>query len=157
MATIITSIRDLPKEPGIYAMIGGRGRSGDIAYVGKTGNLRRRLDQHLIKRNSSVATGTSAVVLNVDQIKEVRWWLNPEFYDDNICEAAELIAFDVLQPVLRSRGKSSEKSKKHFKDPDFQERFTRFFEGEPTGRLVLPSMADLMERVSELEKYVREK
>ena len=100
-------------------MIGGRGRSGDIAYVGKTGNLRRRLDQHLIKRNSSVATGTSAVVLNVDQIKEVRWWLNPEFYDDNIREAAELIAFDVLQPVLRSRGKSSEKSKKHFEDPDF--------------------------------------
>jgi hypothetical protein len=58
----------VPKEPGIYAMYGGLPPRTWVAYVGQAGNVAQRLAQHLDRRSSSVATGTSAVGLNVDYI-----------------------------------------------------------------------------------------
>ena len=56
----IHSISDLPNTPAVYAMYGGQGRSLHVAYVGIGGKLRGRVEQHLVRRGSSVATGTSA-------------------------------------------------------------------------------------------------
>jgi hypothetical protein len=56
----------VPKESGIYAMYGGLPPRTWVAYVGQAGNVAQRLAQHLDRRSSSVATGTSAVGLNVD-------------------------------------------------------------------------------------------
>ena len=44
-----------------------------VAYVGMGGNLKQRIEQHLIKRDSSVTTGTSAVGLNTDHVRRVDW------------------------------------------------------------------------------------
>jgi excinuclease UvrABC nuclease subunit len=60
-----------PKEPGIYAMYGGLSPRTWVAYVGQAGNVAQRLAQHLDRRSSSVATGTSAVGLNVDYVAYV--------------------------------------------------------------------------------------
>src|SRR5688572_7500924 len=82
----------------------GGGRSPRTAYVGIGGKLRQRVHQHLVKRDSSVTTGTSVVRLNVEYVREVAWWEHDEFNDREWLEAGELVAFDVLEPDLRSRG-----------------------------------------------------
>lgn len=72
IATLTTEIRDiaaLPRVPAVYLMLGGSPRFA--AYVGIGGDLRERVSQHLVKRDSSVVTGTTAVGLNPDHVREV--------------------------------------------------------------------------------------
>ena len=56
------SISRLPAVPAIYAMYGGD-PSRHVAYVGKGKSLIGRVGQHLVRRDSSVVTGTTAVGL----------------------------------------------------------------------------------------------
>ena len=54
----VETIGDVDRTPGIYAMYGGdQAGRGWVAYVGIAGNLHRRLEQHVIRRDSSVVTG----------------------------------------------------------------------------------------------------
>ena len=50
------------------------------------------MSQHLLKRDSSVATGASAISLNPDKIAECHWWIHESFGAREYLEAAELIA-----------------------------------------------------------------
>jgi hypothetical protein len=50
-----------------------------VAYVGVAGGLKPGIIHRLVRRDSSVATGTSAVVLNPDYVTELRWWEHPDF------------------------------------------------------------------------------
>jgi excinuclease UvrABC nuclease subunit len=69
----ITATSELPNLPAIYAMYGGQGRSRYVAYVGLATKLKSRVEQHLVRRDSSVTTGVSAVSLNPEYVTEVRW------------------------------------------------------------------------------------
>lgn len=100
---VAAAIGELPTVPAIYAMYGGQDRRY-VAYVGIGDNLRRRVTQHLVNRNSSATTDTGAVRLHPEQISAVMWWEHPSFADRVGLEAAELVAFDMLQPTMRSRG-----------------------------------------------------
>ena len=51
------------------SMHGGRGRGAHVVYV--AGKLKQRVEQHLVRRDSSVTTGASAVCLNPDLVTEV--------------------------------------------------------------------------------------
>lgn len=62
----ITSISQLPAVPAVCAMFCGHGQGLYVAYVGIAGALRQRINQHLIIRDSGVATGTAAVGLRAD-------------------------------------------------------------------------------------------
>jgi uncharacterized small protein (DUF1192 family) len=146
------SIKLLPTVPAIYALYGGKGRQY-VAYVGLADNLRRRVQQHLVNRDSSVATGTSAVGLNPDYIRAVEWWIDDDFSDRTALSAAELVAFDVLEPALRSRGGISAASKDLASDASFRNRIERLL-AEPSGRLDFPSVGHLMERIASLEERV---
>lgn len=53
----ISEIADLPSCPALYALYGGVGRNLYVAYVGIADSLKRRAVQHLLNRNSSIATG----------------------------------------------------------------------------------------------------
>ncbi len=64
-------------------------------------------------------------------------------------EAAELVAFDILEPALRSRGGITERAKKMYEDGGFQTRMRPVFEGEPTGRLVIGSLADVWKKIED--------
>jgi len=130
MVEPIYLITDLPNSPAVYAMFGGRGNSLYVAYVGIADHLKSRIQQHLVRRDSSVATGTSAVVLNPDYITELKWWEHPEFSERAFLEAAELAAFDVFEPSLRSRGRISHKSKELYENNDFREKMREFFSSE---------------------------
>src|SRR6476660_7223155 len=101
---LANAIAQLPNAPAVYAMYGGRGRGLHVAYVGIADDLRGRINQHLLRRDSSVTTGVSAVALNPDLVSEIRWWLDPRFAQREVLEAGEQIAFQVLNPALRSRG-----------------------------------------------------
>src|SRR5688500_1441825 len=126
----------VPNGPAIYAMYGGResGRGLYVAYVGVADKLKTRLQQHLVRRDSSVTTGTSATGLNVAYVTEVRWWTRQDFSERSVLEAAELIAFEVLNPALRSRGRASETARALAGNEGFAAEAESLFSGPPTGR-----------------------
>jgi hypothetical protein len=61
MTTHVETIWEVARTPGIYAMYGGEhiGAAGLPASASLC-NLHHRLEQHVIRPNSSVVTGTSA-------------------------------------------------------------------------------------------------
>lgn len=146
------AISDLPNVPAVYALYGGRGRGQHVAYVGVTDKLRQRITQHLVRRDSSVVTGVSVVSLNPDLVSEVRWWLHPTFHDPAHVSAAELVAFDVLEPVLRSRGALEAQAHALYADETFIGQMRDLFGGTPSGRVVIPTLADALERIAALER-----
>jgi predicted GIY-YIG superfamily endonuclease len=52
-------------------MYGAHGSDLDVSYVGIAGHLKRRIEQHLIRRDSSVTTGTSVVSLNPELVTKL--------------------------------------------------------------------------------------
>ena len=151
MAISIKPWNAVPKEPGIYAMYGGLTPRTWVAYVGQAGNVAQRLSQHLDRRSSSVATGTSAVGLNVDYVTHVDWWLHPSFSNKTYRLAAELVAFRILDPALRSRGGIEQSAIDISEDPRFASEIEVLLTGEPAGRYRPPALSDLADRVAELE------
>jgi hypothetical protein len=151
----IATISDIPQVPAVYAMYGGRGSSRYAAYVGVAKNLRQRIIQHLINRDSSVATGTTAVGLHPDHVREVWWWADPPFADRATLLAAELVAFDTIEPALRSRGGIEQAAFQKYGEEEFKRSMTALFTSQPTGRLVLPTLQEALEKIADLEQRVR--
>jgi hypothetical protein len=148
------SVSELPSVPAVYAMYGGRGRSIYVAYVGIADSLRQRIIQHLVRRDSSIVTNVSAVGLNPDYVTEIRWWEHPNFENREVLEAAELVAFDVLDPALRSRGAITERAKNLYADSSWAEGIVPLFASEPTGVLYIPTLQDALEKISKLEERI---
>ena len=148
-------LSSLPNRPALYAMYGGRGGNKYVAYVGVAGELRPRIGQHLIRRDSSVTTQTSAVTLNPDKVTEIEWWENDEFSDRVALEAAELVAFEVLNPALRSRGNIRHDVRELVANQEFVERIKNLLRKEASGKLEIPNLSRIIERLQELEKRVR--
>ena len=146
------SLSSIPKAAGIYAMYD---RSGNVARVGLSKNLRSRIGQdHRIYHNRD-----SATVLNPDKVSCICWWLNPRFSDKAYREAAEVVAFEVLNPSLRSRGKVTKRAKDILEDQTFRDEMARLFRGDPSGVFrpktldnLVNLVLELHNRVSELEK-----
>lgn len=150
----ISSISDLPSVPAVYAMFGGRGRSLYVAYVGIASSLRSRINQHLVLRDSSIATGVAAVHLNPDCVTQIQWWEHGKFPDVSAREAAEVIAFEIFEPVLRSRGATTGRASQLCQDETFCSEMRKLFVGEPHGRLIIPTLQDALVKISELEKRI---
>lgn len=152
---IVYSTSDLPNEPAVYAMYGGKGRSRYVAYVGLGTKLKGRVEQHLIRRDSSVTTGVSAVSLNPDFVTEVQWWTHSKFTEQETLEAAELIAFDVLEPALRSRGGITDRAKRLYEEASFRDEMMAVFNGEPDGRLLIRNLPQAWDKIQEIDERLR--
>jgi hypothetical protein len=124
MHTAMTSVSELPSVPAVYALYGGAGRGLYVTYVGIADRLKERITQHLVRRDSSIVTGVSTVGINPDLVTEVRWWTHPDFSDRAVLQAGELLAFDALEPALRSRGGITGEAKTLY-SPRFQHSFSR--------------------------------
>lgn len=148
----VERVSQVPNTPAVYAMYGGRGAHLYVAYVGVADRLRRRVDQHLVRRKSSVTTGISAVALNPEQVTELKWWTHERFTDKTSLYAAELVAFEALDPVLRSRGGIQVQAHQLAKVEPFHGEMRTLFLGPPAGRLVLPSMQNALDRIARLER-----
>lgn len=145
-------LSDIPNVPAVYVLYGGKGRNRYRAYVGIANKLRQRIDQHLLKRDSSVATGTSVATLNPDYVTEVEWWTHPKFKNRVFLNAAEKAASDSFQPTLRSRGKIPTASLKLYGKPDFQKEMKALFSSPPSGKIIIPTLLDAISRIERLEK-----
>ena len=150
------TISELPAKPAVYALMGGSGRNRHVAYVGIAGKLKGRITQHLVLRDSSVATGTSAVGLVPEHVREVAWWDHSSFEERRKLEAAEIVAFGVLDPALRSRGAPESLAREQAGEPEFEAEMRALFVGRPTGRLRIPSLLEALARIRSLEKRVAE-
>jgi len=133
-------------------MYGGRGPGRYVAYVGIGQSLKPRAFQHLVRRDSSVTTGTSAVQLNPDYVTESEWWEHPDFTQRHVLEAAEMVAFEVLDPALRSRGAPQHRARDLYAEKSFREEMRALFSGKPAGRLVIETLGDALERIAVLEE-----
>lgn len=149
-----TSISDLPNTPAVYAIYGGQGRHAYPAYVGSTRHLKTRIQQHLISRDGGVSASTSAVSLNADHVTEVRWWRSLDFRNPSKRRAAESLAAEELNPVLRTRDRISNEAKLHMADPQFCNRMQILFRQESSGCLILPTLGGALDRIAELEQRV---
>jgi hypothetical protein len=143
----------LPRGPGIYAMYAGEPPCTWVAYVGTAGNLHARLFQHFVRRDSSVVAA-AAVHLDLDYIRYVEWWEHQSLTDDTTRLAAELVAFDVFEPALRSRGVVSRPALELYSDPDRHAELERIFAAEPTGRFVHARLPDVARQVYALEARI---
>jgi predicted GIY-YIG superfamily endonuclease len=156
VTVVIDRIAETPLVPAVYALIGGRGRASFVAYVGVADKLRRRIEQHLERRDSSVATGSSAVALIPQNVTEVRWWVHRRFRNRAMLEAAEQVALETLKPSLRSRSLVAKAAQTVLDDDEITSEFVALFTGAPAGRLILPSLQDALDRIAELETRVDE-
>jgi hypothetical protein len=148
---VVYSVADLPQVPSVYAMYGGRSRGRYVAYVGIAKSLKPRIIQHLVRRDSSVATGTAAVQLNPDYVTELEWWEHPDFAQRHILEAAEMVAIETLDPALRSRGAPQHRARELYADEAFRQEMQSLFSGEPAGRLTILTLEDAFDRLVGLE------
>lgn len=157
MKTVL-HINQMPTAPGVYALCSGQGAYRHVAYVGSSDNLRRRIYHHLVRKSSSVVTGEAAVSLNPDLVTEVDWWEHDRFSEPLAVEAAEIVAFEVLEPTLRSRLKVVRAKEYLDAHPELRESMHALFIGTPTGRLtrrsVLRQLEDAVERIQSLEEQV---
>lgn len=146
------SLEGVPNRPAIYALHGGTVGKRPVAYVGQAGKLRDRLQQHLVRRDSSVTTGAAIVSLNPDLVRAVEWWEHERFSEPAALGAAELVAFDVLNPILRSQGRPQASARSLYADMQFHEEFQQLFSGPPSGSLTIETLAGLSARVQSLEE-----
>ena len=156
-ATItVQLINHLPSVPAVYALYGGRGAHRYVGYVGISDNLKRRINHHLVQRSSSVVTGVAVASLNPDLVTEVEWWEDKSFGQSLRLAAAELVAFEVLNPALRSRQNTKKADALLEENPEFHERMKYLFEMPPCGRLIRQSLQQVVERVENVEAQLAE-
>ena len=153
----VASVAELPNVPAVHAMYGGRGRALHVAYVGETEKLKRRIIQHLVIRDSSITTGASAAQLNPDLVTGVHWWEHRVFRKRHVRQAAELVAFDVFDPALRSRGAFQERAKRLYENRAFKKRMCSLFRSKPAGQLTISTLLDLERRLAVLEAKLASK
>jgi hypothetical protein len=113
----------------------------------------RSCRRHDIRRDSSVVAA-AAVHLDLDYIRYVEWWEHEHFNDDTTRQAAELVAFDVLQPALRSRGMAPLAAQELYSDPDRHAELEQVFRAEPTGRFFHARLPDVARQVHALEARI---
>lgn len=149
---VFLGIADLPNRPALYALYGGTGRHAYVAYVGITDKLKRRVAQHLLTRDSTAATGTSATGINPDYVTEVRWWEHRRFSKPAAREAGELVAFKLFDPALRSRKPIGQAAQELLKNSPFRKEMKMLFKKKPTGHLRIPSLEQVWRRLSAFEE-----
>lgn len=103
-------------------------------------------------RDSSVTTGASAVSLNPDLVTELRWWEHAQFSHRDWLEAAEMVAFDLFQPVLRSLGGIRTAARSLYTSEQFQVETRTVLSGDPAGRYLPITLDETIPRIELLEE-----
>ena len=82
--------------------------------------------RRFVRRDSSVVAAAAAGI-DLDYIRYVEWWEDARFQDEAARHAAELVAFDVLDPVLRRRGNPTSAAKILYDDSAFRAEMETVF------------------------------
>ena len=144
----------IPAEPGIYAMYD---RNNKAAYVGESRNLRKRIKDHIVNRDSTAVTRLSPTMLNPDYVYCICWWQCDSIFDEPVNrQSAELVAFDVLDSSHRSRASIVGDARNRACEQPFRANMENLFSGEPAGCYYPPTLQNLTDCVSQLCKRVSE-
>jgi len=108
-----------------------------------------------IKRDSSVATGTSAVNLNPDSVDSMSWWEHESFVNTVNLKAAEMVAFEILNPALISRAADDGAGVTLLANDVFKTSMEELFRGPPTGTVRFPSLSEITSRISQNEDRLK--
>lgn len=150
-----SQLYNVPNVPAVYSFHSvGRGAQF-IAYVGIADKLKLRIVQHLI-RSGNGANGVSAVSLNPDHLTRLEWWEHPSFDKNANLKAAELVAFEILHPALRSRKRDDSAGRHLQNDESFLNAMRELFKGPATGAVDIYNLSDAIRRISLLEKRVKQ-
>jgi hypothetical protein len=93
--------------------------------------------------------------LNPDYVTKLQWWSHQKFVDRSILEAAELIAFDIFEPTLRSRGKITGKARELYDQKEFKGEMKKLLEHEATGQLIFQTLQDVLDRIEQIEDRIK--
>ena len=120
----------VPNIPAVYCL----NEKNDVIYVGTSGRLKDKLRHHFIRKDSSIKIGTIAASLNAECVDEVNWWTHESFSNRNKLEAAEILAFEIYNPILRNRRKLSESAKAEL-TTNFKRSMRTLFRAKPSGEI----------------------
>ena len=149
-------IKHLPQFSGISGFKSPNNIQDNYSYIGLSNKLRESVSQHLLKRDSSVATGASAISLNPDKIAECHWWIHESFGTREYLEAAELIAFERFNPTLVSRGSPSTKALDISNNEDFKKQMEKLFSNVPSGYIKFYDLSWAVNKIKQLENEILE-
>ncbi len=150
--------KQVPLEAGIYAFFQNYpGAMTPCAYVGSSGKIRTRITHHLNLQIGTVSSKGRAVSLNIDQLTDCHYWVHEKFADKNYLHAAEILFMDYLKPVYRNESNITRNARDILDEnhSDYDAEFIRQIEKlsqEPTGRISLPSMTPMHNRISDIEE-----
>jgi hypothetical protein len=89
--------------------------------------------------------------LNPDQITSLSWWVHPDFDETVKLKAAEIVAFEIQNPALRSRAGADNAGLTMLADKDFHGKMKMLFKGNPSGIVEFASLADALTAVRNLK------
>jgi hypothetical protein len=95
------------------------------------------------------------VSLNPDYVESMSWWENESFVEKVNLKAAEMIAFEILNPALRSRAGDDGAGARLLSNKEFRKSMEILFKGLPTGTAQFPSLSEAISRISKLEDQLQ--
>ena len=101
-----------------------------------------------------MTTGVAAACLNPDVVGKVCWWESDHFTDVGALKACEIIAFDLLNPTLRSRGGVETTTQRYLGDKRFNSEMRKVISGSPSGTLILRNLEDVLERLDRHDELI---
>lgn len=125
-------------------------------FVGVAESLIERLAEQLVIPNLRLRSPSAILFMHPGYVGDIRWWEHSRFAAGEALRAAEFVASDLLRPLFSSRRSSSAPARTLSTDKDFREEMTALFLGEPSGRLVLPTFDQLLERLARIEERLGE-
>ena len=93
--------------------------------------------------------------INPDYVTEICWWEHRRFSKRTPREDAELVAFDPLDPALRSRKRVGKAAQELSKDRRFRTEMKMLLKN-PSGHVRIPSLEDVWRRLSAFENRLEE-
>ena len=149
-------IKSLPQFPCISGFKRPNNIQENYSYNGLSNKLRESVSQHLLKSDSSIATGASAISLNLENIAECHWRIHESFGIRVYLAAAELIAFERLNFTLVSRVTPSTRALEISNDEDFKKQMDKLFLNVPSGYIKFHDLSWAINKIKELENEILE-
>lgn len=148
----LASVWHLPDVGAVYALYGASADDLRLVFVGFAESLSERVVEQLVVPNLRPRPQSAILFMQPGYVREIRWWEHPRFEDLEALRAAEFVASELLLPLLSSRRPSSAGARMLSTDEGFREQMSALVLGEPSGRLFLPTLEDILDRLGRIEE-----
>jgi hypothetical protein len=142
---------EVPELPAVFVAFAHKGGVERVVHIGVASNVHKALSTLLEKQTRDFLAGG-----NSSQFSEVRWWLHDDFHDPVVLEAAGLVALDAFDRKVHKRPQINPAAWKLHNEATFCIRMASEFSGKAHGRLVVPSLAQALRRLSAVEQRLRQ-